>query len=181
MGEIAVKCYGGAELADGVLPKLFSIADASWKLACGVSVTSSEARKRFFEELSRSSETADRLRIWFLEVNEKPIASETQIVDGQTVYALRSDYDEKFADRSPGVYLQREILKRIFGGHYTVYNFGVGLNPYKARWAENSTEFFNFRLYRGTVYSRLLQWVDQRRLRAMQPGSKRSLSTEGSD
>ena len=168
MGDIAIHCYDGAELPSIALPKLFSIADASWKLASGVAVTSSQGRRRFFEELSRNSETAEHMRVWLLEVNGNAIASETQLIDRGTVYALRSDYDENFADGSPGVYLQSEILKKLFEDGYQEYNFGVGLNPYKSRWAEQTTGFVNYRIYNATLYSRLLRLIDRRMERRQQ-------------
>jgi CelD/BcsL family acetyltransferase involved in cellulose biosynthesis len=161
MGNVAIHCHEGTELAVATLQKLFSIADASWKLASGVAVTSSEGRRRFFEEVLRSSTIAEHMRIWFLEVNGQAVASEIQVVDRGTVYALRSDYDEKYADSSPGVYLQLEILKKLFGGDHQVYNFGVGLNPYKARWAEHTAGLVNYRIYNGTLYSRLLEVIDR--------------------
>ena len=164
MGKVVVKCYRGDELPADAIHKLFSIADASWKLASGVAITSSKGRKNFFEELFRSGFTAEGVRIWILEVNGNAIASETQVVDGRTVYALRSDYDEQFGDGSPGVYLQMEILKNLFGGIHQEYNFGVGLNPYKARWTDQNAELVNFRFYNETFYGRLLQWLDQYKL-----------------
>jgi hypothetical protein len=57
-----------------------------------------------------------------------------------------------------------EILKNLFGGIHQEYNFGVGLNPYKARWTDQNVELVNFRFYNETFYGRLLQWVDQYKL-----------------
>src|SRR4030095_12266265 len=93
--------------------------------------------------------------------NDRPIASETQIVDGQTVYAIRSDFDEQYADCSPGTYLQAEILKRLFETCYVEYNFGVGLNPYKARWTDQHVDLMNFRLFNESFYGRFLRTVDR--------------------
>jgi CelD/BcsL family acetyltransferase involved in cellulose biosynthesis len=54
-----------------------------------------------------------------------------------------------------------EILKELFGSSYQEYNFGVGLNPYKARWADQHVQLMNFRLYNETFYARLLRSMDQ--------------------
>lgn len=143
------------------LQKLFSVSDASWKIGEGVAMTSSPKRMSFFEQLSKTAAMADGLWIWLLEVNDRPIASETQIVDGQTVYAIRSDYDEQYADCSPGTYLQAEILKRLFETCYAEYNFGVGLNPYKARWTDQHVDLMNFRLFNESFYGRFLRTVDR--------------------
>jgi CelD/BcsL family acetyltransferase involved in cellulose biosynthesis len=161
MGRVEVKCYRGTDAPSDAIHKLFSVADASWKIASGVAITSSKGRKHFFEELFRGAVTAEGVRIWILEVDGNAIASETQVVDGQTVYALRSDYDEQFGDSSPGVYLQMEILKNLFGGSHQEYNFGIGLNPYKARWTDQHVQLMNFRLYNKTFYGRLLRFLEE--------------------
>ena len=161
LGAVVVKCYSGRELGSKVIQKLFSVSDSSWKVADGVAITSQKLRMNFFEDLLSQWDQRGDVHIWMLEVNGTPIASETQIVDGPTVYALRSDYDERYADSSPGVYLQVEILKRLFRSSYQTYNLGVGLNPYKARWADHRLSLMNFRIYNRTLYSRLLHSVEQ--------------------
>ena len=164
LGNAEVTCYSGKELSADITQQLFSISDASWKLTSGVAMTSSYERKRFFEELLRNLVTAENVRVWFLHVNGTAIASEIQVVDGTTIYALRSDYDERFSDSSPGVYLQMEILKSVFGGAHGEYNFGVGLNPYKARWTDQTVELLSFRLFNESYYGQLLRLIDQCKL-----------------
>jgi CelD/BcsL family acetyltransferase involved in cellulose biosynthesis len=161
IGRVEVKRYAGAGHVGDAMAKLFSVADASWKLSSGVAITSSKGRTRFFEDLFRAAVTAEGLRIWIVEVDGRPIASETQVEDGRTVYALRSDYDERYADSSPGAYLQTEILKSLFASGLQEYNFGVGLNPYKARWTDQHVPLMSFRLYNERFYGRLLRSLDR--------------------
>lgn len=161
LGRVQVKCYRGKEAVDYAVRKLFSVSDLSWKVTDGVAITSSEARMRFFEELLGRPATAEGVQIWFLEINGNAIASEVQVIDGEVVYALRSDFDEGCGDSSPGTYLQMEILKELFGSGHKAYNFGVGLNGYKTRWTEQYDQLTCFRLYNDTFYSRLLRSVDQ--------------------
>jgi CelD/BcsL family acetyltransferase involved in cellulose biosynthesis len=159
LGRLDVRTYQGRTAAAEATEKLFSVSDASWKVADGIAITSSTKRMRFFKELSEGAVTAEGIRIVILEVDGKPVASETQIVDRGIVYALRSDYDERFADSSPGTFLQMEILQELFASSYVEYNFGVGLNPYKTRWTEERRQLMRFRLYNDTLYGRLLHTV----------------------
>ena len=55
--------------------------------------------------------------------------------------------------------MQVEILKDLFASQQEIYNFGVGLNPYKARWADERLSLVNFRAYNKSLYSRLLESV----------------------
>ena len=93
LGQVEVRCFGtGPEIERG-MEKLFSVSAASWKVANGIAITSSSARKAFFQSLAQIPGDRGGLQIWILEANGEPIASETQIRDGTKVYALRSDYD----------------------------------------------------------------------------------------
>jgi CelD/BcsL family acetyltransferase involved in cellulose biosynthesis len=155
-GRVRVRTYEGKRAAEEAIEKLFAVSDASWKVADGIAITSSTQRMRFFKELMDGAATAERVRIVLLEVDGKPIASETQIIDGGVVYALRSDYDDRYADSSPGSFLQIEILKELFASPYREYNFGVGLNPYKSRWTEQRRQLLRFRIYNQTLRGRFL-------------------------
>lgn len=155
-GRGTVRTYEGKRAAEEAIEKLFAVSDSSWKVADGIAITSSTQRMRFFKELMDGAVTAERVRIVILEVDGRPIASETQITDGGIVYALRSDYDDRYADSSPGSFLQVEILKELFASSYTEYNFGVGLNPYKSRWTEQRHQLLRFRIYNQTLRGRVL-------------------------
>lgn len=111
LGRIDVRSYQGKRAAE-LIAKLFSVADASWKLADGVAITSSTKRMRFFKDLLDGAVTSEGIRIVILKVDGRPVASETQVIDRGIVYALRSDYDERYADSSPGTFLQMEILAK---------------------------------------------------------------------
>jgi CelD/BcsL family acetyltransferase involved in cellulose biosynthesis len=157
LGTVEVKCYRGSEAAERGLQRLFSVSNSSWKVMDGVAITSSKARMDFFHDLLRRPDTAGGVQIWFLEINGTPVASEVQVLEREVVYALRSDFDERCGDSSPGTYLQMEILKKLFeAGGYKAYNFGIGVNSYKTRWTEQCEQLVRFRLYNGTLYSRLL-------------------------
>jgi CelD/BcsL family acetyltransferase involved in cellulose biosynthesis len=161
LGRLDLKTYHGKHGAAEATEKLFSVSDASWKVADDIAITSSDKRMRFFKELAAGKVTSEGFRIIILEVDGTPIASETQIIDGGIVYALRSDYDERYADSSPGTFLQMEILKELFCSSYREYNFGVGLNPYKTRWTEERRQLMRYRLYNDTIYGRILNTLDR--------------------
>jgi CelD/BcsL family acetyltransferase involved in cellulose biosynthesis len=155
LGRTDVRSYQGKRATE-VIEKLFSVADASWKLEEGVAITSSTERMSFFKDLLEGVVTSEGIRIVILEVDGQPVASETQVIDRGIVYALRSDYDERYADSSPGTFLQMEILKELFDGGFTEYNFCVGLNPYKSRWSERRRQLVRLRRYNDTLYGRFL-------------------------
>jgi CelD/BcsL family acetyltransferase involved in cellulose biosynthesis len=159
LGPVQLKCYSGSDEATEAIANLCSVAHSSWKAANGIAITSQPSRVQFFSDLF--SHQGSSLCVWILEAAGVPIASETQIIDERTVYAVRADYDERYSDQSPGSYLQIEILKRLFSSSYEKYDFGVGINPYKARWTENHESLVSWRMYNETLYSRILQSADK--------------------
>lgn len=154
LGPVELHCYTGSEATTVAFEKLCSVSASSWKAQDGIAITSQPARIGFFKEFFANE--GNHVRIWILEADGVPIASETQLIDGLTIYALRSDYDERYAAQSPGSYLQLEILKRLFGGAFERYDFGVGINAYKTRWTENRESLVKWWIYNDTLYSRLL-------------------------
>ena len=51
------------------------------------------------------------------------------------VFALRSDFDASIDEQaSPGSYLSRQLIERLFGQNLQRYYMGPGQNPYKYRW-----------------------------------------------
>jgi CelD/BcsL family acetyltransferase involved in cellulose biosynthesis len=164
LGKVEVKRYIGKDIGEQPLATVFRISDASWKVSEGVAITSYEARKRFFEDLIDISKGDAGVLIWILEVNNRSIASEIQIRDDKTIYAVRSDYDQEYADSSPGSYLQAEILKNLFGGGFLEYNFGLGLNAYKVHWTDNRSSLVKFAMYNRRLYSRVLRMFDETNL-----------------
>ncbi|MGH7847282.1 MAG: GNAT family N-acetyltransferase [Candidatus Binatia bacterium] len=165
LGRVEANRYTGRDQTREAVDKLFSVSDSSWKASDGIAITSSAGRRRFFADLCADPEAAQALQIWILQADGAPLASEIQIKDRDTVYALRSDFDERYADYSPGSYLQGEILKQLSSEGCSEYNMGVGRNAYKTRWANQESRLMNFRLYNQTLYGYLLHSLDSCSLR----------------
>ena len=161
LGRIQINTYQGRESIGLAIEKIFAVSNASWKQESGVAITSSSKRMRFFEDLAIQNNTSQEFRIVTADLDGQAIASEIQIVDGNVVYAVRSDFDDRFADSSPGTFLQMEILKQLFGGECIEYHFGVGLNRYKFRWADERRQYMRFKLYRKGVFGRIMQLADR--------------------
>lgn len=132
-------------------PMLATIVDVSarsWKRTTG-NALDQPGPGAFIRRLSELAAANDWLSVWTLTLDGKPIAMEYQLVFGGQVHALRSDFDEAFGEISPGSYLNRVLLERLFSGEFVRYYMGPGDNAYKLRWAEGSAP-----LGRLTAYSR---------------------------
>jgi hypothetical protein len=100
--------------------------------------------------------------LWVLRVDGEPVATEYHVRDGQTVYALRSDFDEQDGAASPGAHLNACIVRAYFDEGVSVYDMGPGDREYKQRWATAATERDAFWLFNRTPYATALYTMERR-------------------
>jgi CelD/BcsL family acetyltransferase involved in cellulose biosynthesis len=118
------------------LDRAISVSAKSWKTHTGNSLDN-PGPSAFIRRLSELASQCGWLSIWILSVNDRPLAMEYQLVANGYVHGLRSDFDAAFDEISPGTYLNRCLIERLFGHGLRRYYLGPGDNPYKRRWADH--------------------------------------------
>ena len=157
--ETVVNCAHLSELNEverqTVLHDLVSVSSRSWKgEETGTSFATTGPRE-FLEALSQSPMIRQVL-VWRLFLDGECVATEFQLVGDATVYALRSDFDSAYQQDSPGTYLNKEILQRLFETEYHEYRMGPGSNTYKLRWSEDEVVLSELRAYSKGMYGK---WI----------------------
>ncbi|HEY7728108.1 MAG TPA: GNAT family N-acetyltransferase [Candidatus Eisenbacteria bacterium] len=151
---------------------VLSISRRSWKEPRGLSISSRPATVEFFRRLTEVAGRKGWLFLWLLELDGVPVAMEYDLTHAGIVYALRADIDEAYKERSPGAYLEYQLVKHLFEEGYSEYNTGPGLNPYKLRWTDQIAENLAVHACGGTWRGRVTCAVEGilapawRRLRA---------------
>jgi len=118
------------------LDRAISVSAKSWKTHTGNSLDN-PGPGAFIRRLSELASQRGWLSIWILSVNDRPLAMEYQLVANGYVHGLRSDFDATFDEISPGTYLNRCLIERLFDHGLRRYYLGPGDNPYKLRWADH--------------------------------------------
>ena len=144
-----------------LLSSLKHVSSVSWKKHTGLSLDNI-GPGAFIDRLSEHSIRNKWLSIWALEINNKIVATEYQLIHEGVVVALRADHDPSFASLSPGSYLNWRILETLFGSENTLYRMGPGNNPYKLRWADKLTTLKELRLYNTTPRGWYLWFIEAR-------------------
>jgi CelD/BcsL family acetyltransferase involved in cellulose biosynthesis len=139
-----------------------AVAARSWKADLAVSVTRNAKIGAFFSALTTVLQASEQLRLWVLRVDGRPVATEYHIRDADTTYALRSDFDERLRDASPGAYLNYQIIRTYFERAVRVYDMGPGDSEYKQRWATSQREFDSFWIFNRTPYPTAVYNVERR-------------------
>ena len=158
LGRVDVEELSSTASAEECRRVFASVAELSWKAALPISPHRNPRIARFFAALTSELHASGRLLLWTLRIDGVPIASEYHVNDGDTVYALRSDFDDRYREASPGAYLNDRIVRAYFERKVRTYDMGPGDNPYKQRWANGVKElddfsFFSRRPYPMTVYA----------------------------
>jgi CelD/BcsL family acetyltransferase involved in cellulose biosynthesis len=156
LGNIEVICELNND-SGTVMDSVLAVSAKGWKHQEGLAITSSTEARRFFERLTDIGARKGWLMVWLLRLDGVPIAMEYDLVSGKTVYALRSDFDERYKEHSPGSYLEYEIMKRLLADGFVEYNTGPGLNAYKLKWTNTAREHVRMHLFGKTARGRWCQ------------------------
>ncbi len=130
---------------------LTEISRHSWKAERTHTTLDQPAPGRFLERLLERYAARDRLQIWTLRLDERPVAAELQLDDGEVVSALRSDFRQELGEDSPGSYLNWKLLEQLFATRDGLYRMGPGANAYKARWQVAELPLQRLLVYNHTV------------------------------
>jgi CelD/BcsL family acetyltransferase involved in cellulose biosynthesis len=164
------------------LEDLVHVSARSWKAGTG-NTLEQPAPGRFFRRLAELATERGWLSAWVLYLNDRPAATELQLVyDGQ-VHALRSDFDQALEEVSPGSNLNIEILKALFASGVRRYFMGPGPNPYKRRWTDSVVPLCRLSAYSPTLRGASTGWFDHElrpRLRRVREGASELVSKKRS-
>jgi CelD/BcsL family acetyltransferase involved in cellulose biosynthesis len=159
---------GGAAEVARQIDQITAISARSWKTSTGNSLDNA-GPQAFVRCLAQHAHRTNCLSVWMLTLNKVPIAMELQLIDDGYVFALRSDFDAAYESISPGSYLNRHMLARLFGTGLRRYLMGPGENIYKYRWADHSEAVSTMTIYGHSMRGR---WLAAREL-ALKPAARR--------
>jgi CelD/BcsL family acetyltransferase involved in cellulose biosynthesis len=157
-GEIKIERIKGGSSAEDTarfLAILIDISARSWKTRTGSSLDN-ENPQAFIRRLSKLAWENNWLSLWLLSLDGVPLAMEYQLVAGNDVFALRSDFDASREDVSPGSHLSRGMLEQLFAETKGRYYMGPGENAYKYRWTEQVAPMCEMTVYSNSLAGRLL-------------------------
>jgi CelD/BcsL family acetyltransferase involved in cellulose biosynthesis len=129
------------------------VSAASWKRTTGNSLDN-PGPQAFIRRLAELALIEGWLSLWLLKLDGKPIATEWQLIFGDRVHALRSDYVEEYDELSPGTHLNKHLLESLFDRGLRRYLMGPGDNPYKKRWSELAEPIFQLDAYSPSLRGR---------------------------
>jgi CelD/BcsL family acetyltransferase involved in cellulose biosynthesis len=105
-----VALVGEPEAVEAEIDAFLAMESAGWKGRAGTAMASDPAHASFWREACRALANAGRLELWQLVAGDVVVARQVHVRAGDTVFHLKTTYDEGLAQRSPGVQLELEVL-----------------------------------------------------------------------
>lgn len=140
-GKVEVICVTGEESGGSMrlgdhLREGFRIEAMAWKGSAGTAIRENESWADFYQEWARTASERGWLRLYFLKLNDQPIAFYYTLVYGEKLYYLKLGYDPAYARYSPGILLHQEILASAFDEKLVELDFLGPMMAWKQDWAK---------------------------------------------
>lgn len=150
-GRLQFEVIQPADDLDRVLDVVFEVEYRSWKGRAGTAIKCQPEVEQFYRLLAVMATRESRLLLFLLKLDETPIAAYFCLSSAETVFMLKSGYDENFASLSPGTLLHQEIIKYLFGlPKIKVCNLMGTCDSWKMDWTPHSGEYSWLRVYPKT-------------------------------
>ena len=117
-----------------VLAEIFRVEAASWKGRTGSDLLSDPTRRRFYEQYAAIACQKGILRLGFMYINGRAVATQMAVESGGGFWLLKVGYDEAYARCSPGNLLMVETLKYAAQRGLKTYEFLGSSEPWTEMW-----------------------------------------------
>jgi CelD/BcsL family acetyltransferase involved in cellulose biosynthesis len=170
-GNILVQKSPDPDEIKSLLPEVFEVGASSWKQRGKNDIGSSSQSRTFFSDLPFALKPRGTVYLWSLRLGDQMIAFEYHVKDGQTVYALRAEFDEAHRTHGPGSVLDFEIVRGLFENNVTLYNMCGNPYPHKLRWTSETRSHVDILVFGHHPYGLLLAFLEN----TLKPLIKRAL------
>jgi len=130
--------------------EIFLALEASgWKGRAGTAILCDSRAERLYRSFALAAARQGWLRLSILESAGTPVAAAYGCAFAGRAFRLKSAYDERYADHSPGLVLLGEELQRSIDEGLREYDFLGSAEFHKLRWNSQTRDRITVRGYRG--------------------------------
>jgi CelD/BcsL family acetyltransferase involved in cellulose biosynthesis len=139
-GAAKVVFTAGEDRLDDLLSEGFAIEGSGWKDDAGTAIRSQPATERFYREIGHWAAERGWLQLGFLRLDGRCTAFYFSLVEGDSLYALKTGFDSKFAAFGPGTLMARAAIERSFADGLARFEFLGSDQRYKLHWTSTVHE-----------------------------------------
>jgi hypothetical protein len=156
LGEPALEVLADAEAIRGGRADAQRLEASGWKATAGTAIASDQSVQRFYTLLTERANECPWLRLLFLSVGGRRIATSYAAVYANRLFLLKTGYDPEFAKCSPFKMLTYFALQHAFEQRYSEFDFLGDTEPWKLEWTSTTRPHDWLFVFAGTPRGRLL-------------------------
>lgn len=132
-----------------VVAEAIRVEGEGWKGEQGSAIRCSTAKETWYRNLAQWAAGEGRLRLFVLRLNQRMLAFDFCIAGNETIFAVKTGYDQNLAGRfSPGNLMRYELMRRLFkDSGFRRYDFMGQCNPWKTEWTKANRRCTWLRVY----------------------------------
>jgi CelD/BcsL family acetyltransferase involved in cellulose biosynthesis len=148
-GLITFEIHEGGPQLDVLLSDAFRVENNSWKGERGTAIICDPGTEEFYRAVARHFAARGMFRLYLLRLEGVLIAFEFCIVSGQTVFSLKTGYDQSVAARfSPGNILRADIIRSLIESRpERIYTLLGRAYPWKLEWTSSTDIYHWFEIF----------------------------------
>ena len=144
------------------LPILCGIEQSSWKSKEGIGIFAMPGLRAFFFELLPKLAEKREVRISVLKLEEETIAYQLGLLSKDYYGVNCLTYDNNFQQFSPGSHLMLHTLKRVFEEKRKQYDFMIGDQDYKKKFATHRSPLYSIHIFQRSIRG----WLNMKTIQA---------------
>ena len=154
-GQVSMDIVTGGERLPEALQQAFAIESLGWKGARHTAIQSHPETVRFYTDIARWAAARGALRLFFLRLDQQPLAMLYALEDQQVCHLLKGGYNPHYRQYSPGNLLLRSVVEHCFATGLRTVEFHGDAEPYKLHWAADTHTFKRFDAFSPSFAGRL--------------------------
>lgn len=144
MGEVEYRIIGSQHTSREIqraIEAFYRLEDSGWKGDANSSIVSDLKTKRFYDRVIAEAQNNHSLAICQLLCDGKQVATKLNLIWNDTMYELKSSYDETYSKCSPGHVIKAFSIDSAAGAGIKVLDNGGRSDPHKLVWTTLSHPF----------------------------------------
>lgn len=154
-GRVSMDIVSGDERLSEALQRAFAVESLSWKGAQRAAIQSRPETTRFYTDIARWAAARGTLRLFFLRLDRQPLAMLYALEEHSVCHLLKSGYDMRYRQFSPGSLLMRSVVEHCFAMGLRSVEFHGDAEPYKLYWTTNAHRLKRFDAFSPSLRGRL--------------------------
>jgi hypothetical protein len=141
-----------SEIDPNALADMLAISCKSWKRSIGTDLLTQKENWSFYNKICACFSSSGNVSLYFLNIDNVPVAFEFHLEDQSVVYPIRADYDDNFEQISPGSILEYEIIHLLYEkGDVKEYNSCGHTYQYLMNWTNQARQYINYEIFDKSV------------------------------